>query len=143
MVLQVEIYPPVGSTSPFSLQWYELEVTDVEFELNQKIHEYLISDKNKYVMSCYEHSASTINLSGVLTINSKLPGTTLEEKKLNLIEASSNWWQIDKGKSRIKCMQIKWRDYKQFCMIERLNIDSTAGEEEYPYELVLAIHEGA
>lgn len=141
--MQIEIHPPTGATSPFSMQWYDLEATKLTFDLSQKIHEYLVSDKNKYVATGYEHSVSTMSITGVLTVDSDLPGTTVEDKKNNWIEACSGWWEIDKGKYRINCMQIKWRGWSQYVMIERLAIEKVAGEEEeYPYELVVKIHEG-
>lgn len=141
--MQIKIYPPDGATSPFSMQWYDLEVVQVTFNLSQQIHEHVLSDKNKYVMDGYEHSSSTMNFRGVLSADSDLPGSTLEDKKENWMEACSGWWEIDKGKDRTKCVQIQWRGWTQYCMIERLAIEKAAGdEEEYPYELVVVIHEG-
>lgn len=142
--MQVEIHPPASVTSPWGDQWYDLEITQVTFDLSHKIQDYNVTTKNKFTMAAFEHSASAMSLNGVLTSDSAIPGSTLEDKKENWIEAASAWWIFGSGKVKTACAQIKWRGWEQYIMIERLSVEKTAGEEEeYPYEMKILIHEGA
>lgn len=142
--MQIEIYPPPSvSGTDFALQWYDLEVVQVQFSLSQEIHEYNITDMNTFFMEGFEHSKSLMTFMGVLTVDSNIPGTTLEDKKDNLMEAASAWWTFGDQSIRSNCAQIKWRGWSQHMMIERLEIEKTAGdEEEYNYTLGIMIHEG-
>lgn len=143
--MDIEIYPPADiSSSPFHLQWYELEITNIQFNLNHKIHEYKISNKNTFLMQGFEHSFSNMILSGVLTANSDVVGATLEEKKENLIEAASTWWTFNSDNTKVKSPKIKWRGWEQYMMIRRVDIINSAGEEaeSYEYEMEISIHEG-
>lgn len=141
--MNIEIYPPVGGTSPpFASAWYGLEILQVQFSLDHKIHEYKIKDNNVFMMEGFEHSTSSMSLNGVLSDDSVFVGSTLEDKKDNLILAASEWWTKSDQRIRTNCARIKWRNWEQYMMIERLNIEKTAGEESYDYELSVIIHEG-
>ena len=143
--MEIKIKPPASiSSSPFATgTWYNLEVTRAFFNMNAKIQEYKIKDKNKFVFEEYTHSSSTMMFNGVITASSGLPGATLEAKKENLIEAASAWWTFGDQATRTNCAHIYWRGWDQYMMIERLAIEKTAGDEEsYDYELTVVIHEG-
>lgn len=141
--MEIKIYPPVGVTSPFSFTWYHLEIDQVQFSLNHKIHEFKIIDKNIFYMEGFEHSTSSMSFNGVLTTNSDFVGSDLEDKKDNMINAASAWWTCSDQRIRTNCAKIYWRGWEQYMMIERLNIEKSAGEEEeYNYELSILIHEG-
>lgn len=142
--MDVKIYPPPSiSGSAFSLQWYDLEITQINFNLTQKIEEYNITDNNRALVRGYVHSTSTMSFNGVISADSGIPGATLEEKKENLMEAASSWWTWGNQINRTECARIDWRGWVQYMMIERLAIEKTAGDEDaYDYELVVFIHEG-
>lgn len=146
MVSNIKIMPPTKiSDSPFTFDtWYELEIIQVQFSLNHKIHEYKITDMNTFYMEGFEHSTSSMSFNGVITIDSGIPGLTLENKKDNFIDAASEWWTFGDQRIKSKCSKIYWRGWEQYMMIERLSIEKPAGdEEEYNYELSIIIHEGA
>ena len=142
--MEVKIYPPDKiSDSPFNFEWYDLGVSQVTFDLSQRIHEYNITAKNKFTMTGYEHSTSKMKLTGVISENSDLPGSTIEDKRDNLIEAASGWWMFGDQKIQTDCAKIYWRGWEQYIMIEKLSIEKIAGEtESYDYELEIIIHEG-
>lgn len=143
--MKIKIYPPTNiSGSPFTKQWYDLDIIKVSFNLSQNIHEYNIADSNRALMAGYEHSTSIMTLNGVISLNSAIPGSTIESKKENFMEAASAWWTFGDQINRVECAQIDWRGWVQYIMIQRLEIESIAGEEtdEYSYTLTLFIHEG-
>ena len=144
--MDIKIMPPLEiSGSDWQLStWYELEIYQLTFNTDIKLQEYNIKDKNTYLVAGYSHSVSAINLLGVITENSDIPGSTLEEKKENLIEAASAWWTFGDQQIKTNCSRIDWRGWDQYMMIERLDIEKSAGEDnEYPYEMKIIIHEGA
>ena len=142
--MEVKIYPPLHiSSSPFIGQWYNLRIEKLSFDVSQKIHEYNITAKNKFTMTGYEHSVSKVTLSGVISIDSDLPGATLEEKKDNLVDAASGWWFYGDQKNQTECAKLYCRGWEFYIMIERLSIERTAGDTEaYYYELIILILEG-
>ena len=142
--MEIKIYPPVGVTYPYVLNWYKLEIHGVQFSLNHKVHEYKISNMNTFYMQGFEHSTSSMSLNGVLTASSEFVGNDIEDKKDNLINAASAWWTCSDQRIKTNCAQIRWRGWDQYMMIERLSIEKSAGEEEeYSYELSIMIHEGS
>ena len=139
----VEIHPPAGAPNPpTQYTWYDLEIVQVHFNVDQEIHKHNFIN-NTFMMEGYEHSVSTMSMTGVLTVDSNFYGVTVEDKKTNMLMAASMWWTIGDNNIRTQCAQIKWRGWEQYIMIDRLEMTKVAGEEEYTYTLTMTIHEGA
>ena len=143
--MEIKIKCPSEATAPFQIDhYYQLEITQIRFNISQKLHEHKIKDKNKYLVEGYEHSKTDITLNGVLTAKSDFIGDDLEEKKDNLIKAASEWWMAGDARQRTKSAQLYWRGWEQYIMIERLEFMKVAGEvESYEYDLTVIVHEGA
>lgn len=141
--MDVSIYPPPGSVSPWVNRWYGINVIEVKFDLSATINEHPIIDKNTFLFSQYKHSTSAINIDCILTADSDIQGTGIEDKKNNLIDAAVMWWSYDDAKIKTNCAQIRWRGWVQYVMIEKIDFDKIGGDEiEYLYTLRCIIHEG-
>ena len=124
--MEIKIKCPSEATAPFQIDhYYQLEITQIRFNISQKLHEHKIKDKNKYLVEGYEHSKTDITLNGV-------------------IKAASEWWMAGDARQRTKSAQLYWRGWEQYIMIERLEFMKVAGEvESYEYDLTVIVHEGA
>lgn len=141
--MNVRLKPPSGASSPWTNRWYELDVIEVKFDLSANVNEHPIIDKTTFLFSQYLHPRSKITVDCILTADSDVQGSGIEEKKLNLIEAAAIWWSEGEAKVRTECAQIDYRGWEQYVLVEKLDISKEAGDEvEYTYTLDCIIHEG-
>lgn len=141
--MNVKLKPPTNASSPWANRWYELDAMEVKSDLSANINEHPITDRDVFLFSQYLHPTSKIIIDCVLTANSDIQGSSVEDKKLNLIEAAAIWWKEGEAKVRTECAQIDYRGWVQYVLIEKLDIEKVAGDEtEYSYTLDCVIHEG-
>ena len=143
--MEVKLITPPGCVSPWALQSYNLEIIELKFDVAGQTHENPITDKETMMFSQYKHGTSQITLKGILTDDSAIPGTLVEDKKNNLITAAASWWHSGGAdvKEPTDCMQLYWRGWTQYVIIERLEIEKIAGDEvEYQYTITLIVNEG-
>jgi hypothetical protein len=141
--MEVKITPASSAIAPWTDRAYLLNVVEIKTDLSASINEHPISDKNTFLFSQYLHPTSKIIIDGVLTADSDIQGSTIEEKKDNLIDAAALWWSYDDAKVKANCALLYYRGWEQYVMIESLDIEKVAGDEiEYFYTLTCVVHEG-
>ena len=142
--MEVKLTPAVGAQSPWLTgKAYLLNVIEVKTDLVTAINEHPISDKNTFLFSQYLHPTSKIIIDGILTEDSDIQGSTIEEKKDNLIDAAAMWWSYADVKTKTNCAVLYYRGWEQYVVIETLDIEKVAGDEiEYFYTLTCIVHEG-
>lgn len=143
--MEIKLITPPGCASPWALQSYDMDITELKFDVECQVHENPISDKETMIFSQVKHGTSRISLKGILTADSVIPGSTVEDKKNNLITAAASWWHsggVD-VKDPADCMQLYWRGWVQYVIIDRLECETIAGDDiECEYNMTLIVNEG-
>lgn len=141
--MEVKLRPPGSALSPWVGRWYDLNTIEVKSDLSASINEHPITDRDTFLFSQYLHPTSRIIIDCILTADSDIQGSSIEDKKNNLIDAAAMWWGFGDAKIKTDCAQIRYRGWEQYVMIEKLNIEKVSGDDiEYIYTLDCVIHEG-
>lgn len=141
--MDVELLAPTAAVDPWTDRWYDLNAVTVKSDTTATINEHPVTNRDKFLFSQYLHPTSKIIIECILTEDSDIQGSGIEDKKNNLVNAVATWWKVADVKIKTNCAQIKWRGWAQYVVIERLSIEKIAGDEiEYFYTLDCIVHEG-
>lgn len=139
--MDVYLTTPPGALSPWLLKSYALNVTSLKCDVSNSINSHPVTNSETFLFSQYTHGVTRIIISGVITDNSDFPGSDVEEKKDNLIDAALKWGLLG-IKTQSNCAQIVWRGWSQYGTIDNLAISRSAGDEiEYEYNMEFIISE--
>lgn len=140
--LDVYLTTPSVAVSPWLLKSYALNVETIKFNLSSEINFHPIIDKEKLLFDQRKHPVTEISLSGIITADSDLPGTTIYDMRDNLIAAVVKWNIAADIKTKTNCPQLVYRGNTFYVVIDRIETTRSPGSDEIPYIMNLIENKG-